>query len=53
MSEVADLSVAEDGKVGSLLKLIGRPLRHTPLTNLLTLGRSSETRSIARFAKGA
>ena len=30
MSEVADLSVAEDGEVGSLLKLIGRPPKHTP-----------------------
>jgi hypothetical protein len=38
MSEVADLSVAEDGEVGSLLKLIGRPPKAYTINELINAG---------------
>ena len=38
MSEVADLSVAEDGEVGSLLKLIGRPPKAYTINELIDAG---------------
>jgi hypothetical protein len=38
MSEVADLSVAEDSEVGSLLKLIGRPPKAYTINELINAG---------------